>query len=110
MRTNASSISSTSTGNRFTPPFRSAWRDIPARVVDQPPPLLFAGGACGFRRMVVWSLTCGLADLPRVAHALLELDLPCLHEGSVVSLRDLHRRVPEEYRDLIDGNSGEQHL
>ena len=60
--------------------------------------------------MVVWSLTCGLADLPRVAHALLKLDLPCLHEGSVVSLRDLHRRVPEEYRDLIDGNSGEQHL
>src|ERR1700676_3376944 len=26
------------------------------------------------------------------------------------SLRDLHRRVPEEYRDLIHGNSGEQHL
>src|SRR3984885_10555647 len=98
MRTNASSISSTNTGNRFTPPFKSAWRGIPASassdghavrifrlVFSTTPPLLFAGGACGFRRMVVWSLTCGLADLPRVAHALLELDLPCLHEGSVVS-------------------------
>src|ERR1700691_3208396 len=91
MRTNESPISSTNTGNRFMPPFRSAWRDTPASASSN-----------GYA-VRIFRLALSISPHPF-----------CLLVGrgafGGLLLRDLHRRVPEEYRDLIHGNSGEQHL
>jgi len=53
---------------------------------------------------------CSLHQLPRIPHTGSKLILAGLDPWRVVLFRDLDALVAKQNRDLIDGNSGQQHI